>query len=929
MTLLDRFRSQPPQKHPDVAVRLAFLAGLPLADHETIAEMAREDADPKVRRAAVAKLMNPQALATVARADADESVRGAASDMLRDIAVQAFEGVTEADELAALDALTHPRAVAHVVKSAPRASVALRALARVTDARVLGSVARHGVCEEARVAALATLHDQGDAGEILAVALNGEFKETAARAVDWLAARHDLEQVAARARNKNAVKRARVILREMDERAAREAAEQAAAAAEATRVAAEAHAQEVRISMSAMSSDAPVAPSTEDALSDRSRSLTSAAERSAVEPPAEPIAAVSVEAEAAAVDVPHVDPVDPVDIDAHHARLTSVADEASTAASFPDVTQARATLGRLRSEWAQLTALAPAEAATAARFAEADAAISAREAAAKDADVRTRREGLSRMHNLLGRAEQLSVKSDITLKAADRVLRDVRAALAGIPPLPSRADYDDVHGRLKAVQDVLAPKVHELREADEWQKWANVTIQEQLCAKMEALAAVDDPEAIARDVRELQQQWRAAADVPRDKADALWRRFKTAHDTAWAKCEVHFAAEAHARAENLTKKVALCEQAEALKDSTSWIASAEAIKKLQAEWKTVGPVSRGREKAIWDRFRTACDAFFTHRNADLAQRKGVWAENLLKKEALCVRAEALTESTDWDVAAAEIKRLQADWKTIGPVKKSRSETIWQRFRSACDKFFERYGQRHTARAERIAAREAICAELEALAAANEGAEAPADLLSTVRSLRGRWQAEVAARGVDPDRARALDARFTDAIGALAARWPASFAGSDLDPDANRKRMEDLVKKVEGLASSVAGNPAAQADLSPVNKLATMLRDALAANTIGGKADDDARLRAIAEEVRQAQAGWSRLGPVPDAVRRPLADRFHRAVRRVTDRLDAAARSATGGRPPSSARAVGSPRDRDSRPRPQTNRAPEPVATEGR
>jgi hypothetical protein len=124
MTLLDRFRSQPPQKHPDVAVRLAFLAGLPLADHETIAEMAREDADPKVRRAAVAKLMNPQALATVARADADESVRGAASDMLRDIAVQAFEGVTEADELAALDALTHPRAVAHVVKSAPRASVA-------------------------------------------------------------------------------------------------------------------------------------------------------------------------------------------------------------------------------------------------------------------------------------------------------------------------------------------------------------------------------------------------------------------------------------------------------------------------------------------------------------------------------------------------------------------------------------------------------------------------------------------------------------------------------------------------------------------------------------------------------------------------------------------------------------------------------------
>lgn len=921
MTLLDRFWSQPPQEHPDVAVRLAFLADLPVADRRTIAEMARQDADPKVRRAAVAKLMDPEALASVARSEDDESIRAAATDMLRDIAVQAFEGMTEAEELAAVDALADPQALAHVVKSAPRASVALKALDRVADIRVLGSVARHGVCEEARVAALVALHARGDAAEILAVALNGEFKATAAGAVEWLTARHDLEQVVARARNKSAVKRARTILREMDERAVREAAEQAAAAAEATRVAAEAHAQEVRVVMSAMSSDAPVAPTSEEFSSDQTLSVSSTADQIGVEQPAESIASVSTEAKPAEAPA--------VDLDAHRARLTALADEASAAASLPDLTQSRATLGRLRSEWSQLIAVAPADEATSARFSEADAAITAREAAAKDADVRTRREGLARMHNLLGRAEQLSVKPDITLKAADRVLRDVRAALAGIPPLPSRADYDDVHGRLKAVQDVLAPKVNELREADEWQKWANVTIQEQLCAKMEALASVDDAEAIARDVRELQQQWRAAADVPRDKADGLWRRFKTAHDTAWTKCEAHFAAEARTRAENLTKKIALCEQADALKDSTSWIAAAEAIKKLQAEWKNIGPVSRGREKAVWDRFRSACDAFFTRRNADLAQRKGVWADNLAKKEALCVRAEALAESTDWDTAAAEIKRLQAEWKTIGPVKKSRSETIWQRFRGACDKFFERYGQRHnTARAERIAAREAICAELEALAAANEGADAPVDLLSTVRSVRGRWQAEVAARGVDLDRARALETRFADAIATLAGRWPASFAGSDLDPDANRKRMEELVKKVEGLAGSVAGSSEAQAELSPVNKLATMLKEALAANTIGGKADDESRMRAMAEEVRQAQAAWSRLGPVPDAVRRPLADRFQRAVRRVSERVDASARSSghrpAPGRPAGPARDRG---DRDKRTRPQGSRAPEPATTE--
>src|SRR5438876_1225640 len=151
--------------------------------------------------------------------------------------------------------------------------------------------------------------------------------------------------------------------------------------------------------------------------------------------------------------------------------------------------------------------------------------------------------------------------------------------------------------------------------------------------------------------------------------------------------------------------------------STSWIKKADKIKTLKAYWKTIGAVTRGQEKAIWERFRAACDRFFTRRHADLAERKTVWAANLAKKDALIAKVEALQESTDWDATAAEIKKLQAEWKTIGPVKKSRSEALWQRFRGACDHFFARYAQRHDiARGERVAAREAIVAELEALAA---------------------------------------------------------------------------------------------------------------------------------------------------------------------------------------------------------------------
>jgi hypothetical protein len=227
--------------------------------------------------------------------------------------------------------------------------------------------------------------------------------------------------------------------------------------------------------------------------------------------------------------------------------------------------------------------------------------------------------------------------------------------------------------------------------------------------------------------------------------------------------------------------------------------------------------------------------------------------------------------------------------------------MWQRFRGAADHFFARYAQRHDiALGERVAAREAICAELEALApqspvgapppAANDSAstaqagEPPADLMATVRALRGRWQTELAARGVDRDRALALDDRFARAFAAVIARWPSVFGGSDLDPDANRKKMETIVVRIETLAKSIGGPASAGADaaLSPTARMAAMLKEALAANTIGGKTDDDSRFRAAADDVRQAQAALSRIGPVPDQVRRALADRFQRATRRIAD-----------------------------------------------
>ena len=124
MALLDRFRAQPGQKHPDPAVRLAFVQEIPIDERDLLAEIARDDSEPRVRKAAAAKLMDPAALASVASGDSDEGVRTQAIAMLRDIALEKFEGVGEAESLAAVDATAslHDAKTLAVVAKTSRAS---------------------------------------------------------------------------------------------------------------------------------------------------------------------------------------------------------------------------------------------------------------------------------------------------------------------------------------------------------------------------------------------------------------------------------------------------------------------------------------------------------------------------------------------------------------------------------------------------------------------------------------------------------------------------------------------------------------------------------------------------------------------------------------------------------------------------------------
>ena len=588
-----------------------------------------------------------------------------------------------------------------------------------------------------------------------------------------------------------------------------------------------------------------------------------------------------------------------------HGRLAELAAEADRLSNAEEL--ADEPWHAAQREWTALYAKAEnLDPAVREQFGAADARVRLRAEEKRVAAERALKQQLQRLDQLIDRAHARAGAEDLTLREADRIARELRTSLESPLARPER-DQQALVERLRAAQSAIAPKVHELREMDEWKRFANAAVQEELIAKTEALRAkygFDNPEGpkpeevekAARELHEIQERWRQAAEAPRAQAQALWHRYRQAADPIQAKAREFFAHRVEERKANLEQKLAIIERAEALSQSTDWIKTAEELKKLQADWQAIGPVPRPDTRTTWKRFREACDAFFTRRNADLAERKEMWSANQARKEALCTRAEELARSTEWETSAAEIRRLQAEWKTVGPVRRNKSEALWNRFRAACDTFFERYKRRDEIDLEaKQADREALVAELESLvatdrsdASAMHAPEVAADiappaptpfentaLLERVRSLRSRWNQStpVVRHGADP-----LSGRFMSALERLLTTYPDAFRGTELDVEANQKKMVKLCERVEGFLNEAAATP------TTAQGLAERLREALAANTIGGRAGEETKWRAMAEDVRSAQAAWSRLGPVPGDTGRELSDRFRKVTNRFFEQL---------------------------------------------
>ena len=954
MSFLDRFKPQPRWKHADPAVRAAAVPEIPDDDeHRTVIVELAADEDVRVRRAAVSRLTAASELLPLARSERDDELRREVTERLVAIATTAsdsdgeaalaLEGLDDQRQLAAvakasphdtvrtaaLGRVHDVKALGSVARHAAHGPTALEAVARIADRQELIKVALKTDHKDAGIAALERAAESSEAGPEL---------------------RDMLDTVATRARNKSVAKRARAMTQALDEaeatrRLALEAWQQKVAALVARVETLSPQSPNAADELAAAEADwgeLAVAPDFELDADSTARFETAAAqarqaiaERQRIEEErrAEAERASALRARYVAIverveairgdDAPDRVEQARAEWDAVGGDLPDSAElrgrfDAAVAAAArrhenrQQSQQIQARLGELAAdaerlssedpfpsegwdaavrEWDSLRARAEGlDEAVAQRFEDARARVGQRDQERLAQAERTARQQLQRVEQLIERAQKRSTAEDLTLKEADRLARDLRSA---IDAPPQTADKEQLHAlveRLKTAAAAVAPRLHELREMDEWKRFANAAVQEELIARSEALRVkygFDTPEGpkeedldkAARELHDIQERWKTVAEAPRAQAQALWHRYRQAADPVQARLREFFSQRNEERKVHLEKKLALIARAEELAESTDWIKTADELKKLQAEWQQIGPVPRQDTKATWKRFRDACDRFFTRRNSDLAERKETWAANLAKKEALCARAEELAASREWESAAAEIRRLQTEWKNIGPVRRTKSEAVWQRFRGACDTFFDRYKRRDEIELEsKQADREQLVAELEALAPEGEapsinGTDA-AGLLEKVRSLRTRWNQStpVVRHGADP-----LSARFVSALERTLLTHPDAFRGTELDVEPNRQKMEKLIARVEGFLTDAAP-PAPNSSQA----LADMLREALAANTIGGRAGEEHKWRTMADEVRQAQASWSRLGPVPGDTGRALNERFHRAVTRFFD-----------------------------------------------
>ena len=307
------------------------------------------------------------------------------------------------------------------------------------------------------------------------------------------------------------------------------------------------------------------------------------------------------------------------------------------------------------------------------------------------------KKNLEQKISLCEQAEALAENTDIL--DAFKTLQSLHEEWRGIGPV-AKEMREEIWNRFKEASTVINKRHQQYFETIKATEQANEQSKIALCEEIEAidlssLQSFSAWDEMTKKVLDMQERWKAVGFASRKVNAQLFERFRKSCDLFFSRKADYYKSVKDTMSVNLEKKRALCEQAEALKESTDWRAVSDKLTQLQKEWRTIGAVPRKYSDTVWKRFTEACDYFFERKKQEFASKRSEEQDNLSAKQAVIEKLNAIDETLDKNEGLVQVRTLMAEWAAIGHVPFKEKDKLRKQYQTALDSHFKRWNMKET------------------------------------------------------------------------------------------------------------------------------------------------------------------------------------------------------------------------------------------
>lgn len=420
------------------------------------------------------------------------------------------------------------------------------------------------------------------------------------------------------------------------------------------------------------------------------------------------------------------------------------------------------------------------------------------------------------MEEVVARAKELAQSEELAEKAELDMLKvmfykihnaDLQQAQQAFIEAGGEAEkfmpqINPLEPEFRAYMQILREKRAAAQEEMEKQKEANLQRKLAILERIQQLASTpEEANQTFEEFKALQNEWKEIKNVPAEKNTELWKNYQLYVEQFYDLLKLGHELRDYDFKKNLEAKTRLCEQAEALGESEDVVAANNQLQMLHQEWKETGPVAKELREELWNRFKDASTIVRKRHQEHFEAIKASEEENLNKKTALCeeieqIQTEGLKTFADWETITEKIKELQAQWKTIGYAPQKMNTQIFERFRKACDTFFEQKAEYFRtvkdALNENLARKKALVEKAEELMNSTEWRKTGDALVK----LQKEWK-EIG--NVPRKYSEALWKRFIAACDHFFEEKQKATAGERNEQAANLEQKKNIVEQLKALA----------------------------------------------------------------------------------------------------------------------------------